>query len=234
MKLYELAYACRLYQGPFDDAYRSMRNALGENPDLASPAQQNCLLRFLNDWRCRIPEKNFPALKDRLQQWATRWIPELPDASKDIRCLNDSERAQIGNGYQELLKLGLGLHFQDTAAAKTLHALRPNTLPMWDAEIKNWFSSQRSPSRGSAGQIYSDFLLHVAQEISALEVDVKRLAYSLGDVPQLVQCPDFSVVKLVDQYNWITITSGHEVPRRDQLEQWLRWASSSNGATPGR
>ena len=45
----------------------------------------------------------------------------------------------IGDAYEHLLRLGLGLYFQDIASAKTLHALRPRTLPMWDAEIKNWF-----------------------------------------------------------------------------------------------
>lgn len=57
-------------------------------------------MQFLNDWRCRIPEKNFSILKERLQQWATLWIPQLPDASRAIRSLNESERAQIGASYQ--------------------------------------------------------------------------------------------------------------------------------------
>jgi hypothetical protein len=56
MKLYQLAYACRLYQGDFDNAYREMRRKLGDNPDLASRDQQNDLLDFLNKWGCRIPK----------------------------------------------------------------------------------------------------------------------------------------------------------------------------------
>jgi len=125
-------------------------------------------MRFLNDWRCRIPQKNFLTLQKRLQQWAALWIPQLPDASRDIRSLNDSERAQIGNSYEALLHLGAGLNFQNTAAAKTLQLLRPHTLPIWDAAIKGWFISKRGLSTRTAGQAYSDFLHHVAEEISEL------------------------------------------------------------------
>jgi hypothetical protein len=223
MKFYELAYACRLYRGQFDRAYNEMRKAFGSNPDLASQAQQDSLMRFLNDWRCRIPAKNFPTLKERLRQWAALWILQLPDASKDIRSLNDSERAQIGNSYEALLQLGAGLNFQDTAAAKTLHALRPNTLPIWDSAIKVWFIGKREPSTRTAGQTYSDFLRHVEEEISELEADAARLGHRLSDVSQLVHSSGGSLVKLVDEYYWVTITAGHVLPTRHEVEQWLTW-----------
>ncbi len=225
MRLFELAYACRLYQGAgFDDAYCTMRKALGQNPDLASPEQRDALMRFLNDWRCRIPEKNFPRLKESVQSWASVWIRKLPTVERDIRSLTPAERAQIGDSYEELLKLGAGLHFQDTATAKTLHALRPHTLPIWESEIKAKLSPEHSPAKRASGQIYSEFLCKVAREISGLEQDVGRLNHSLRDVPQLVQRQCSSVVKLVDEYYWSTITQGHEIPTRDELQKWLAWS----------
>lgn len=232
MRLYELAYACRLYRevAQFDPAYKKVRTVLGEDPNLTSQAQQDSLMEFLNDWLCRIPEKNFPALKDRLQRWAGLWAPVLPNAGRDIRSLNETERAQIGKSYEALLKLGIGLHFQETAAAKTLHALRPHALPMWDAKIKDWFSAKRA-SKQTAAQCYSDFLSHVAEKISELEVDVNPLGYSLSDVSQLVQRPGVSLVKLVDEYYWITITCGHVVPAQNDLEQWLGWSNRGALAT---
>jgi hypothetical protein len=225
MKLYELAYACRIYRGQFDLAYDRMCKALGPDPDLASEAQRDSLMRFLNDWRCRIPEKNFPALKDSLQQWAALWVPRLPDANRDIRSLDDSERARIGSSYEELLRLGAGRHFQDTAAAKTLHAIRPHTLPIWDAAIKGWFTNTTRLSTRTAGQTYSDFLRHVAREISELEVDAARLGHSSSEPSQLVHGAGGSMVKLVDESYWVTITDGHQLPTRDELEQWLGWIS---------
>jgi hypothetical protein len=214
MKLYELAYACSLY-GQDDAAYWGMRKTLGKNPDLASSEQQDKLLQFLNTWGCRIAKNDFPKLKERLQQWWAENQCKLP--GKNIRDLDDSEREQIESAYQGLLKSGAGLRFQDTAAAKTLHVLRPDTLPMWDAKIKEWFTD---------GKTYSDFVRHVAVgELSELEEDVKRLGYSLNEVPQLVHsgAVNVSLVKLVDEYYWVTKTLGYTVPTREQVDKWLSW-----------
>ena len=133
MKLYQLAYACRLYQGNFDNAYREMRCKLGDNPDLASRDQQNHLLHFLNKWGCRIPETQFDILKSHLKDWAEKWVRKLPDAGSTILDLNDDvQRDNIANSFNDLLTC----HFQDTCVAKTLHVLRHRTLPIWDAYIK--------------------------------------------------------------------------------------------------
>jgi hypothetical protein len=222
MKLYELAYACRLYQSQYDPAYREMRNALGEHPTLDSEAQRGALLRFLNEWGCRIPES--PTLKDRIREWAAVWVPQLPGAARDIGSLNDAELTLIGNAYDQLLKLGAGLHFQDTAAAKTLHALRIRLLPMWDAAIMNRFR-QRGSSNRTGGQTYADFIRDVAEQISELEADAARLGYSLAEVADLVQGCNGPLVKLVDEYNWVTITGKHAIPTSEDLERWLSWVA---------
>jgi len=148
MKLYELAYACRLY-GEDDAAYCKMRKTLGQTSALASPEQWKELLKFLNKWGCRIAEYDVDELTKELQKWWAEDNCKLPD--KNIRDLDDSERERIESAYQGLLKHAAGRRFQDTAAAKTLHVLRPDTLPMWDAQIKNWFTS-------GAGKTYSDFV----------------------------------------------------------------------------
>jgi hypothetical protein len=207
MKLYDLAYACRLYQGEFDYAYKRMCNGLGQNPALSSPDEQTCLLQFLK----------------RLRTWASQWISQLPDVNRDIRGLNENERLTVGHAYEELLKMGTGLRFQDTAAAKTLHALRRNTLPMWDAAIKDRFISVHGLSSGAGGQVYLEFIGYMGDEISDLEKDVTRLGYSLNSVCALVRGDGASLVKLVDEYHWITITECHQPPSPDDLEQWLGW-----------
>jgi hypothetical protein len=217
MKLYELAYACRLYEqgdsATFDNAYCEIRDTLGQKPDLASTE----LLKFLNKWGCRIDKKNFNKLKEKLQQWWAENQCNLPD--NNIRDLNDNEREQIESAYRALLTYGEGLHFKDTAAAKTLHALRPDTLPMWDANIKDWFIADKG------GKTYSDFVRYVAvEELSELEEDVKRLGFSLNEVPQLVHADcKVSLVKLVDEFHWVTKTVGHGIPTREQAEKWLSW-----------
>ena len=56
-----------------------------------------------------------------------------------------------------------------------------------------------------------------------MDVDVARLGHSLSEVSKLVHGSGGSLVKLVDEYYWVTITDGHALPTRDDLEQWLRW-----------
>jgi hypothetical protein len=42
-------------------------------------------------------------------------------------------------------------------------------------------------------------------------------------VPKILEREDSTLVKLLDEYNWITITQGHKVPTKAELERWLRW-----------
>jgi len=58
-----------------------------------------------------------------------------------------------------------------------------------------------------------------------LEEDVKRFGCSLSEVPRLVH-PDavgVSLVKLVDEYYWVTKTLGYKVPTKEQVGKWLSW-----------
>jgi hypothetical protein len=221
MKLYELAYACRLYQGQFDDAYRKMRVDLGDNPKLDSPEKRKDILDFLDKWGCRIPKENFPGLEERVEKWVKDGgIDQLPDASKDILSLSPTELEQIAKSFGTLLSHLGG----DTRVAKTLHALRYRALPAWDARIKEECVIKRQLSgRTTAGKTYSEFLARVKREIEDLQRDAKQLGYSLIQVPQLVnrveRSYDISLVKLVDEYFWMTITSGHKVPDRNQLKR---------------
>jgi hypothetical protein len=224
MTLFELAYACRLFGK--DEAYDTLRQELGQNPDLASPPQQDSLLQFLNRWGARIKKDCFPSLKKNLQEWWSKNLSLLPGTDKDIRCLTGDDCTKVAHSYDALLIIGH--RFKDTAAAKTLHALRPRSLPMWDRRIKDWFltipASTDDTSQSSTGQIYAAFIRYVAEEeLSTLENDAKRLGYSLTNIPQLVEKPDYSLVKLVDEYYWMTKTRGYTIPTRTELEQWHRW-----------
>ena len=101
MKLYQLAYACRLFRGDLDKAYREMRSELGDNPELASGDQQNHLMDFLNKWGCRIPKTQFDTLKNHLQDWSKKWVCKLPDVDSTIFDLKDDvQRDNIANSFQ--------------------------------------------------------------------------------------------------------------------------------------
>lgn len=219
MTLFELAYACRLFGK--DDAYDTLRRKLGQNPDLASDGQQQSLLEFLNKWGCRISRDRFQSLKQNLQTWASTSVTLLPATDKDIRSLTGDDCTKVASSYDALLKK-IGNWY--TCATKTLHAIRPRSLPMWDRRIRDWFLTIRASTQSSTGQIYAAFIRYVAEEeLSTLENDANRLGYSLTDIPQLVEKPNYSLVKLVDEYYWITKTREYTFPTRTELQQWLSW-----------
>jgi len=208
-------------QEKFDDAYNNMLQNLGPERNLSSIDQINALLKFLNRWRCRIPEKNFPRLRKRLQKWAVDWVSKLPATGRDICSLKAEERAQVGSSYEMLLQLGDKLNFQDTAAAKTLHALRPDALPIWDQQVKDKFADGRA--RQTSGQLYAEFIDEVAHEISELKEDVDQLeGLSLSKVPELLEHKGYSLVKLTDEYKYVTITQKCKIPTCEVLDTWFR------------
>jgi hypothetical protein len=101
MKLYELAYACRLYQGQFDGGYREMRIALGDDPDLDSVEKRQDLMEFLNKWGCRIRRNDFDDMKSRLEKWVRdpEGFVKLPKANEEILSLGPSTFEQIGRAF---------------------------------------------------------------------------------------------------------------------------------------
>lgn len=147
------------------------------------------------------------------------WVSKLPATGRGICSLKAEERAQVGSSYEMLLRLGDKLNFQDTAAAKTLHALRPDALPIWDQQVKDKFADGRA--RQTSGQLYAEFIDEVAHEIKELKEDVDRLGHSLSEVPELVKCDAYSLVKIIDQYKYVTITLKYRVPTREVFEAWL-------------
>jgi len=129
--------------------------------------------------------------------------------------------------FDQLLKP----HFGETCAAKALHALRCRALPAWDAYIRERQAPERRPG-DTPGEVYCRFLCQVRDHILELKEDVERMNYCLADVPKLINRLDdrydVSLVKIVDEYYWTTITLGHKVPDLNQLEEWLRWLRDSS------
>ena len=93
---------------------------------------------------------------------------------------------------------------------------------MWDNRIKTQLS-RGQPANAEPGRLYAEFIRQVAEEISQLKRDVERLKRS-QDVFQLVERKSGSLVKLVDEYNYVTITLGHAIPSSAELEKWLVWS----------
>jgi hypothetical protein len=105
------------------------------------------------------------------------------------------------------------VRFGDTAAAKTLFALRPRAFPPWDEPIRLAFGA-----RAFDGSSYAMFLRSAA---AALEGAARRLGVGVGDLPKLLGRPSSTPAKIVDEYLWMRVTRELGPPADDAVQPFV-------------
>lgn len=218
MKLHELAYVARVFQlFPYGEASHL------ESFDRASILAH---LEWLNKWGCRhIAKADHPDWASRLEDWLRDWDGHLPSDSKDICSLTETEIAEVGQAFEKARWLAVKrgrrtIHFGATAASKTLHALRHNSLPMWDEK----FREELKLGDGVVG--YTGLIARWRSEIESLCTDARRFDITDSQIPEKVERQGASLVKLTDEYHWIKWTKKHAPPSPEQLSQWSKWAQA--------
>jgi hypothetical protein len=215
--LFGVAYAARLFREVDNpSSFGHLLQLTAPAINLQNPAHAWALLSWLNKWRCRIAGNLFPALSMSLSHWHQQWGPQLPQPHVELVNLEDADLDILVAAYEVLPGVrGLG----PTAAAKVLFALHPETAIAWDEQIRVEFNV------GEKRQGYRDMLVHSKHEAEMLIADAGRCGIGdPQDIPGIVGSPDRTLARLLDEYNWITITSGHQVPTCSELKQWVTWA----------
>jgi hypothetical protein len=172
-------------------------------------------LTWLNKWGCRIEkEKKFQQLIPQLGQWYTDQGNQLPARSTDISELDMNSFDTLESAYTALRVCGLG----STSASKALFAIRPKCAIPWDEPIREEFNL------GDDGPSYRQILERSCLEAKTLIDDAKKFGIKgSGEICDNVGAEESSLAKLLDEYNWITITAGHNIPSRGELERWISW-----------
>src|SRR5579885_802560 len=213
--LFGLAYAARLFrQVDYDlnfDKFRQAANPL----DLTIPDHASLLRDWLNSWGCRIVKAKLPKFTRDAAKWARRWVETLPQQS--LPSLTDVDMESVANAYSELRNEVMG----PTAATKTLFALRPETAIPWDEPIRRSFNLSESKSS------YHTMLQRSKDELAGLVANARTLGVPEPAIQDTVGSPGRTLVRLLDEYHWITITRGHDVPSVADLRLWLSWAGST-------
>ena len=234
MRLYEAAVACRLYSafgGEFDDSTVNLRSSTGGTLDLESDVCGPALMTWLNEWGCRqfAKEHHLDAVH-RLRTWARRYLSQLPGESTDALDLTDAEVRCAATAYGALKEIEASqrqkrrgpetVRFGPTGAAKIMYALRPNSLPPWDAAIRQHFEWDGSPDS------YACFLRRVKREIQELASDAHSYGITAAAIPSEIGRIASTLPKIVDEYFWVTITRKFQVPALAELQQWSRWGGA--------
>jgi len=228
---YKLAFACYIY-GPMssaDKSYQEFLKATESTPDLTKENHQVALVRWLNKWGCRqFAKDDYESACRKMRHWYKEYSASLPAPGKTLLELSEDDLDKVCTAYAKLAEQTaskrnsnrgeITVKVGPTGAAKILFALRPHTLIPWDESIRTEFNLD-----GSAAS-YIAFLGRVKAMLNQLEEACKRNHRTLSNLPQLMGKPaDYSLVKIVDEYFWVTITKKCQVPEPEAFEQWLRW-----------
>ena len=214
--LFGVAYTARLFREVDDpSSFGQLLHLTAPAINLQNPAHVQALLNWLNKWGCRIAGNLFPALSTSLSNWDQQWRPRLPQPHVELVNLRNADVDILANAYEALLTVyGLG----PSAAAKVLFAVHPEAAMAWDEAIRAGLNI------GGDRQGYQDMLVRSKHEAAMLVANAGRCGISNArDIPRIVASPDRTLARLLDGYNWITITQGHQIPTCTELKQWATW-----------
>jgi len=179
--------------------------------DLTREDHRAALLTWLRAWGCRhLRSADNTRTGSALEQWWEVWSKTLPEPEALITLLSDDQLLSVENAFDALATMPaagrrsrgseIDVRFGDTAAAKTLFAIRPEAFLPWDERIRLKFGW-----RAGGGAAYVLFLQSVAATLDRL---ANRLDAEVSELPRLLGRPQSSAAKVIDEYLWVRITRG--------------------------
>ena len=237
MTLSELAFACFCYSRftDYDNSYLDFLKATNSCPNLSLPGHRKSLLVWLNQWGCRqfALEYHSRASKE-LHTWNVDYLSSLGSSMTYLWEMNDDSFGQIAEAYDSLLgRIASIRHlngkkqlvtFGPTGVAKILFAVHPNTFIPWDEPIR------RSLNYEGSSKSYIHFLRNAKDTIKQLDGYCLEHGFPITQLPQMLDRPNSSVPKLIDEYYWTTITKRWDIPNSYILEKWAKWSRKGREA----
>lgn len=231
MRLFELAYACRIYDGlsKFDAGYLDFVDKTGGSLNFGDSAHMKALLVWLNSWGCRQFALDYHTqAAESIVGWAGQWESHLPKHSTTAGRLSNGDIEIVGDAYADLSECLASkrklngnesiVRVGPTGAAKILFAARPRAFPPWDEPIraKLGFNGSRAS--------YCHYLGNVREQVRQLSTEAAAFGIPAQSIPQEVGRARSTLPKLVDEYNWITLTGGFQPAKPDEIAKWYRWS----------
>lgn len=220
MDLNELASACLLYNTKtnFDKSYLYFLKVTDNSLDLNNPDHRKSLLVWLNSWACRqfiIDYHEFAS--GQILDWYINLKSLIPEKSKNIWELTENDFNKIKILYDTLANTPVAKkhknnkeainHAGPTGAAKTLFALRPKALILWDIPMRKYFN------QGDSGFAYIQYIKKAKEIIKDLIVQCKNNNFTIEELPKKINRPYSTIPKLIDEYSWVTITKKWQLPK---------------------
>lgn len=225
--LSKLALAGIMYDSmtPFNRSLERLNKATAGNIDLTNSSHLMALLKWLNDWGCRNLARNQHKVASKsILIWQQKYGASLFSDRKQIWNLKDNELEAAAHEYGDLKDMPGARRFRGgtkqevrigaTAASKILFAIRPKALMPWDEAMRKRFKCDGSPdSYFNYLKIIQGYTYHIADLC-------KARGFKIDDLPKKLDRPDATVLALVNEYIWVTVTRGRELPSASILKQW--------------
>ena len=193
------------------NAFRSLSNdatcIAARAPEFRQPVLQGredadwaALVRYVNEWGCRIPHHKTGAIADAVRG-AAPYLEPMAGSSLEFDDLRCSTLDVVERAYDHLTAIkGIG----PTGASAIMTVLNPRLFLSWGAGIRNAYFPDDKPN----GATYAQFL--TVMRMAALSIASDARAKGIEDPAgalsaQLGIDPPFSLAKFVDEYNWVTL-----------------------------
>lgn len=209
MTINELKIACYLYERftDYDKGYRLIKSI--DILDLSVRDHSMKLLEWLRSWGCRqFKVDNTEMSIKALNEWYLFYSKYLPDPDvllhdSEEKYLNKTEEifnrlrdTKISERYNSASEVNVG----PVGAAKILFALRPNFYSPWDRPIC------QSKGYQLDGADYIKYLKDIQKILYELKNECIENGLTINDLIKITNRPISSITKLIDEYNWVTIT----------------------------
>lgn len=231
MNLYELSYACNLYNTftTFGKTYRKLCTNVGDEINLNNPDHRLYLIRWLNEWGCRqfSHECHNEASLELLAWFQEGYVNGIPP-DKKLWDLSESDFEEIERVFDDLSKRiastkwrnkkRLDITVGPTGASKILFVLRPDIAVPWDEAIR------KGLRHSGDGASYADYLKRVVSEISSLDHSCRKHGIEILDLPQLLGRDEATIPQLIGEYFWMIETRKCYPPAPNVIHNWAKWS----------
>jgi hypothetical protein len=217
--LAELSFASFVFRQLDNGSYQDFRNKTNNNPDLSNSGHRENLLLFLKRYGCR--QRYNKDASRLIENWYAQHCGNLPDINMHLWELTSQQLCKIYTAFTALSALPVVIRKKSIIrlgqipAAKAIFAIRPKALFAWDNKIRKKYVGKN----GS----YKDFLEKMRGLIPQIRKQCERQDFKLHELPNKLNKPDITIPKLIDEYNWITITRGLRPTIKD-FHNWYKWS----------
>lgn len=218
-----MAWACLFFHhmanSNYDKYYRELLNdnvisILRTNPKKLTNGQvkERIIKGFLLKWGCRPLQASDDLAQKIIQStFKIRGFLKQLNGKKLINLDLDKKEHSIKKSYETVISIGNG--FSHTATSKFLHVLNPELFVIWDGPMRKHYKKHAGIPASPDGYFeymkkMQEALLKVSKSFPAKNgsCPAKFISRKLG-----IKNPK-TLVKFLDEYNWISITRKVNLP----------------------